>query len=126
MHEVVDDVLVIAARYWKVGACMELDGSAWTVRPRAVFAFRTARASSRAWSDKGSIVLHVLVDEIRLASREAVDALHARGITGDAEPVTRSVARALHIDQVLAGVRPENKSDRVKSSRAGPARGGGR
>jgi len=82
-----------------------------------------------AWSDQGSIVLHVLIDgqvagalaladEVRQESREAVDALHALGvhivmITGDAEPVARSVAAELGIDQVFAGVRPENKSEKV-------------
>ncbi len=81
------------------------------------------------WSEQGSIVLHVLVDgqvagalaladEVRQESREAVDALHALGvhvvmITGDAEPVARSVAEELGIDQVFAGVRPENKSEKV-------------
>jgi len=34
-------------------------------------------------------------------------------ITGDAEPVARSVAADLGIDQVFAGVRPENKSEKV-------------
>ncbi|MPV36016.1 heavy metal translocating P-type ATPase [Georgenia subflava] len=82
-----------------------------------------------AWGDRGAIVLHVLVDgqvggalgledEVRQESREAVDALHALGvhvvmITGDAEPVARSVAAELGIDQVFAGVRPENKSEKV-------------
>ncbi|MFC7876179.1 heavy metal translocating P-type ATPase [Isoptericola sp. NPDC057391] len=81
------------------------------------------------WSREGSIVLHVLVDgqvagalaladEVRQESREAVDALHLLGIhavmiTGDAEPVARSVAAELGIDQVFAGVRPENKSEKV-------------
>ena len=34
-------------------------------------------------------------------------------ITGDAEPVARAVAAELGIDQVFAGVRPENKSEKV-------------
>ncbi|WP_425554616.1 heavy metal translocating P-type ATPase [Georgenia daeguensis] len=82
-----------------------------------------------AWGDRGAIVLHILVDgqvagalaledEVRQESREAVDALHALGvhvvmITGDAEPVARAVAAELGIDQVFAGVRPENKSEKV-------------
>jgi Cu2+-exporting ATPase len=82
-----------------------------------------------AWSDRGAIVLHVLIDgqvagalgledEVRQESREAVDALHSIGvhvvmITGDAEPVAKSVAADLGIDQVFAGVRPENKSEKV-------------
>ncbi|CAM3583472.1 heavy metal translocating P-type ATPase [Occultella aeris] len=82
-----------------------------------------------AWSDRGAIVLHVLIDgqvagalgledEVRQESREAVEALHSLGvhvvmITGDAEPVAKSVAADLGIDQVFAGVRPENKSEKV-------------
>ncbi|WP_425955422.1 heavy metal translocating P-type ATPase [Xylanimonas sp. McL0601] len=82
-----------------------------------------------AWSESGAIVLHVLVDgvavgalsladEVRPQAREAVDALHRRGVrvvmvTGDAEPVARSVAAELGIDQVFAGVRPEHKIGKV-------------
>jgi P-type Cu2+ transporter len=84
---------------------------------------------ARGWAEAGSTVLHVLVDgrivgvlgvadEVRQESREAVEALHALGvdvvmITGDAEPVARAVAAELGIDQVFAGVRPENKSEKV-------------
>ncbi len=86
-------------------------------------------AETAAWSEQGAIVLHVLVDgkvagafaladEVRPESREAVEALHARGvhvvmITGDAEPVARTVAADLGIDQAFAGVRPEDKSEKV-------------
>ncbi len=99
-----------------------------------------------AWAEDGSTVLHVVVsddagartgtgtasdarsgevvgafalaDAIRPESREAVDALHRRGIrvvmiTGDAEPVARAVGRELGIDQVFAGVRPEDKDAKV-------------
>jgi Cu2+-exporting ATPase len=81
------------------------------------------------WRREGAIVLHVvrdglivgslaLADEVRPESREAVDALHARGIhvvmmTGDAEAVARTVAADLGIDRVFAGVRPEDKAGRV-------------
>ena len=82
-----------------------------------------------AWGERGATVLHVLIDgrvagavgledEVRPESREAVDALHELGvhvvmITGDAEPVARSVAAELGIDQVFAGVRPEHKNQKV-------------
>jgi P-type Cu2+ transporter len=82
------------------------------------------------WKERGAIILHVVADgqvlgalalddEIRGVSRQAVDALHARGIevamiTGDAEAVARSVGRELGIDQVFAGVRPEGKGAAVK------------
>ena len=87
-------------------------------------------AASVDWSDAGRTVLHVLVDgtvigaialadEVRPESKEAVDALHALGrqvvmITGDAEPVARTVAASLGIDRVYAGVRPEDKAAKVQ------------
>jgi P-type Cu2+ transporter len=87
-----------------------------------------------AWHADGAIVLHVLVDgavagalaladEIRDESRETVDGLRRLGIdvvmiTGDAEPVARSVAAQLGIDRVFAGVRPEDKADRVADLQA--------
>lgn len=86
-------------------------------------------SAAQPWAETGATVLHVLIDgqiagavaladEIRQESREAVDALHALGIrvvmiTGDAEPVARSVAVELGIDQVFAQVRPEHKSEKV-------------
>src|SRR5690606_33203740 len=88
-------------------------------------------AATQPWSDRGQIVLHVVVDgrvagalgladEVRQESREAVDALHALGIrvvmiTGDAAPVAKAVGAELGIDQVFAGVRPEDKSSKVAS-----------
>ncbi|MBX9243604.1 heavy metal translocating P-type ATPase [Actinotalea ferrariae] len=91
----------------------------------------TPLPDAQPWSDRGQIVLHVLVDgqvagafgladEVRQKSREAVDALHALAIhvvmiTGDAEPVAKAVGAELGIDQVFAGVRPEDKSSTVAS-----------
>ncbi|XKH03481.1 cadmium-translocating P-type ATPase [Kytococcus sedentarius] len=82
------------------------------------------------WREEGAIILHVLADgevigalrladEIRTESRDAVDALHARGaqvvmITGDAQAVADTVAKDLGIDRVFAGVRPEDKAAKVK------------
>ncbi|REJ05731.1 heavy metal translocating P-type ATPase [Microbacterium bovistercoris] len=81
------------------------------------------------WRTDGAIILHVvrdgevvgglkLADEIRSESREAVEALRAKGvevvmITGDAEAVAHSVASELGIERVFAGVRPEDKSAKV-------------
>jgi Cu2+-exporting ATPase len=86
------------------------------------------------WRAEGAIILHVLLDgktvgalrladEIRPESRAAVDALHARGvqvvmITGDADAVAHAVATDLGIDRYFAGVRPENKSAKVKELQA--------
>ncbi|MTG90274.1 heavy metal translocating P-type ATPase [Cellulosimicrobium sp. BIT-GX5] len=82
------------------------------------------------WRASGAIILHVLIDgqvagalrladEIRHESREAVTALHRRGvqvvmITGDAEAVAASVAHELGIERYFAGVRPEDKSAKVQ------------
>ena len=86
------------------------------------------------WRADGAIILHVLADgrvigalkladEIRTESRDAVSALHARNIrvvmiTGDAEAVAGSVATELGIDRYFAGVRPEDKADKVKQLQA--------
>ncbi len=99
---------------------------------------RAPLAASAGWAERGQTVLHVLVDgevagavaladEVRPESKEAVDALHALGvqvvmITGDAEPVARTVAAQLGIDRVYAGVRPEDKAAKVQELQArGPA-----
>ncbi|CAN5850672.1 heavy metal translocating P-type ATPase [soil metagenome] len=98
--------------------------------PRLVQEAGTTEVPEAArWHADGATVLHVLADgevvgalaladEIREESRSAVDALHRHGvqvvmITGDAEPVARSVAEALGIDRVFAGVRPEDKAAKV-------------
>jgi len=91
-----------------------------------------------SWRDEGAIILHVvrdgavigairLADAIRPESREAVDELHALGIrvvmiTGDAQAVANAVATELGIDRVYAGVRPEDKSARVRELQAEGAR----
>ena len=104
---------------------------------------RAPLAASAGWAERGQTVLHVLVDgevagaialadEVRPESKEAVDALHALGvqvvmITGDAEPVARTVAAQLGIDRVYAGVRPEDKAAKVQELQArGPQRRDGR
>ncbi|WEO77099.1 heavy metal translocating P-type ATPase [Cryobacterium sp. SO2] len=89
---------------------------------------------SETWAAEGAIVLHVLqdgrvigalglADEVRPESREAVDALHALGvtvvmITGDAEAVAHSVAAQLGIDRVFAGVHPARKAEAVSALQA--------
>lgn len=89
---------------------------------------------SRAWSGEGSTVLHVLVDGkiigalsvvdgVRPESEAAIDALHLLRhevvmITGDAEAVAQSVATRLGIDRVFAGVRPEDKAEKVRGLQA--------
>jgi Cu2+-exporting ATPase len=66
-----------------------------------------------------------LADVIRPESREAVTALHARGIevvmmTGDAHSVADAVAKELGIDTVFAEVLPEQKAAKIQElQRAG-------
>lgn len=91
-----------------------------------------AIAETDSWTD--ATVLHVLADgevigalrvadAIRPESKAAIEALHRRGvevmmITGDAEPIARSVGVELGIDRVHAQVRPEDKQARVAALQA--------
>jgi len=64
-----------------------------------------------------------LADLVREESREAVRALKGMGLevamlTGDSQPVADWVAGELGLDLVFAEVRPEQKSDKVKSLQA--------
>ncbi|WP_371744458.1 heavy metal translocating P-type ATPase [Georgenia sp. TF02-10] len=114
-----------------VGVRATVEGREVQVGGPALLAQHSAEPlrASAPWSEDGATVLHVLIDgkvagavaladEIREESRQAIDALHQLGIrvvmiTGDAEPVARTVAADLGIDQVFAQVRPEDKSDKV-------------
>ncbi|MFG1628557.1 heavy metal translocating P-type ATPase [Kribbella sp. NPDC049227] len=91
-------------------------------------------AEVAAWKGRGAAVLHVvrdgrvlgaiaLEDEVREESRQAVDALHRRGvkvamITGDAHQVADAVARELGIDEVFAEVLPQDKDAKVAELQA--------
>ncbi len=82
------------------------------------------------WEGRGAAVLHVvtgntvvgafaLEDEIRPESRQAVDALHDRGIrvvmiTGDSKAVADNVGAELGIDNVYAEVLPGEKDAAVQ------------
>ncbi|TCC60205.1 heavy metal translocating P-type ATPase [Kribbella pittospori] len=91
-------------------------------------------ANVEAWKGRGAAVLHVvrdgqvlgaiaLEDEVREESRQAVDALHRRGvkvamITGDAHQVADAVAKELGIDEVFAEVLPQDKDAKVAELQA--------
>jgi Cu2+-exporting ATPase len=95
-------------------------------------------AGTEGWAAEGWTVLHVvadgeivgalaLEDEIRPESKEAVERLHAMGvtvamITGDAQAVADSVARRLGIDEVAEQVLPADKAAAVQRFRAGGRR----
>jgi Cu2+-exporting ATPase len=86
------------------------------------------------WKARGAAVLHVvrngqvlgaiaLEDEVREESRQAVAALHKRGvqvamITGDAHQVAEAVAGELGIDEVFAEVLPQDKDAKVAELQA--------
>jgi P-type Cu2+ transporter len=64
-----------------------------------------------------------VADRVRAESREAVRALHERGVrvamlTGDARAVADAVAHELGIDTVLAEVQPEDKAAAIDALRA--------
>ncbi|HEY5435893.1 MAG TPA: heavy metal translocating P-type ATPase [Candidatus Limnocylindrales bacterium] len=91
--------------------------------------------ASEVWARDGRTVLHVVADgavvgalaiedEIRPESAQAIERLHAMGITvamitGDAQAVADSVARRLGIDEVAAQVLPEDKADAVRRFQQG-------
>ena len=64
-----------------------------------------------------------VADPIKSTTAEAIDALHAQGLriimaTGDNERTARAVAAELHIDEVRAGVLPEDKKRLIDELRA--------
>ncbi len=76
-----------------------------------------------------ALAAFTVADVIRPESREAVEALHRRGIrvvmlTGDARPVAEAVAAELGIDQVFAEVLPDQKVGRIQELQRGGERVG--
>jgi len=114
-----------------VGAVATVAGRSITVGGPAALARLHLQplAGTIEWADDGATVLHVLsgdrilgalglTDEVRPESRHAVARLRALGvkvvmITGDAEPVARTVAATVGIERVLAGVHPDQKAAAV-------------
>jgi Cu2+-exporting ATPase len=88
------------------------------------------REAAEAASGRGQAAIYLLrggtalavfavADAIREESREAIGALHERGIevamlTGDAQAVADAVAQELGIDTVFAQVLPEDKASKVR------------
>jgi Cu2+-exporting ATPase len=70
-----------------------------------------------------ALAVFAVADAIREESREAIRALHDRGIevamlTGDAQAVADAVAEELGIDTVFAEVLPEDKASKVRELQA--------
>jgi Cu+-exporting ATPase len=64
-----------------------------------------------------------VADPIKSTTLVAIEALHDEGLsvvmlTGDNETTARAVAQELKIDEVVAGVLPDQKSDRIKQLQA--------
>jgi Cu2+-exporting ATPase len=73
--------------------------------------------------DGKALAVYAVADAIREESREAIAALHERGITvamltGDAQAVADAVAKELGIDTVFAEVLPEDKASKVRELQA--------
>jgi len=118
------------------GVTASVDGTAYHVGGPALIEAEDARvpdalrrAADEA-ADRGQAAIYLLragkalavfavADAIREESREAIDALHERGIevamlTGDARAVADAVAAELGIDTVFAEVLPEDKASKVR------------
>jgi len=70
-----------------------------------------------------AMAVYAVADAIREESREAIAALHERGIevamlTGDAQAVADAVAKELGIDTVFAEVLPDDKASKVRELQA--------
>jgi len=99
------------------------------IEPSRALRAAAERASTRARSvvylvraERVEAVIEV-ADRVREESREAVRALHDRGVrvamlTGDARAVAEAVAAELGIDTVLAEVQPEDKASETEALRA--------
>ncbi|MEX0599788.1 MAG: heavy metal translocating P-type ATPase [Rhodothermales bacterium] len=89
------------------------------LRDAADRAAERGQAAIHLLRDREVLAVFSVADAIREESREAIDALHARGIevamlTGDAEAVAHAVAEELGIDTVFAEVLPEDKASKVE------------
>jgi Cu2+-exporting ATPase len=135
-RSVVTDFSAMAGR--GVGAFV--DGAAVAVGWPALLRETGAQAPSdvalisHEWALRGASVLYLLrdghvvgavavEDEVRPESRQAIDALHRRGIrvamvTGDAHQVAEAVAAELGIDEAFAEALPEDKDSKVAALQA--------
>ncbi|PTX57610.1 Cu+-exporting ATPase [Litoreibacter ponti] len=100
-------------------------GSAGFLNAKTPFAEETARLT-----EMGQTVVYLSLDgEIRAAfgiadrikdnARDTISGLHAKGfrtvmITGDAEATARAVARQIGLDDVIAGVMPDQKAAAIR------------
>lgn len=74
-------------------------------------------------ADRKPLGLLGVADPIKKTTPDAIRALHQEGLhlvmlTGDSETTARAVAATLGIDEVIAGVLPEQKAEQVKALQA--------
>jgi len=98
----------------------EVDGSP-SGRLEAAAAEAAERGQAAIYLLRGDrpLAVFAVADAVRPESREAIDALHARGIgaamlTGDARAVADAVGRELGIDTVFAEVLPNDKAAKIR------------
>jgi P-type Cu2+ transporter len=110
-----------------IGGPALLEGEGREIAPSLRDAAESAAARGQAaiylLRDGTALAVFAVADAIREESREAVRALHARGIevamlTGDAQAVADAVAEELGIDTVFAEVLPEDKASKVRELQA--------
>ncbi|CAD7053006.1 copper-translocating P-type ATPase [Pseudorhizobium halotolerans] len=94
-------------------ALLEAAGAAADRGQAAIYLVRSGKA----------LAVFAVADAIREESREAIAALHERGIevamlTGDAQAVADAVAKELGIDTVFAEVLPEDKASKIRELQA--------
>jgi Cu+-exporting ATPase len=70
--------------------------------------------------DDSAVGLVSVADPVKASASAAIDALHKEGVrivmlTGDSETTARAVARKLGLDEVIAGVLPDQKAETVKA-----------
>ncbi len=87
-----------------------------------------AQGQTAVWVTKGETALGVLgiSDPVKDTTPDAIAALHGRGIrvvmaTGDNEKTAAAVAKELGIDEVRAGLSPQDKIDLVKELKSSGA-----
>ncbi|MBW1857863.1 MAG: HAD-IC family P-type ATPase, partial [Deltaproteobacteria bacterium] len=94
------------------------------------FTFDDGKDQVRSLQNEGKTVMMVVVDKklagligvadtVKSESKEAVEELHEQNLkvvmlTGDNEHAARTIASEVNIDEIVAEVRPEEKSTKIK------------
>jgi Cu+-exporting ATPase len=105
-----------------------------TLMRQAGIPLKLAAVRAQALHAEGQTVMFVAIDgrlegligaadPIKASTPGAIASLHALGIqvtmlTGDTQATADTVARRLHIDRVIAGVRPQQKAETIKRLQA--------